>query len=815
EKATGGSGQVVGVVGEAGVGKSRILLEARKALPQGAYTYLEGRCLHHGGSMPYLPFLDMLRSYFDIKEGEREFIINKKIRERITRLDENLQDILSPLQEMLSLTVEDEQFLRLDRQYKRGKTFEAVRNLLIRESQNRPLVLAVEDLHWIDNASQELLTYLIGSLPSTAILLLLLYRPEYTHPWASKSNYSQIRVDQLSTGTSAELVQSILAEADVSTELRELVLARAGGNPFFVEEFIYSLLENGSIQRDNGNYILTAKPADIQVPDTVQGVISARMDRLDENLKRTMQVASVIGRDFAYSILETITGTQEELKSYLVDLQLLEFIYEKSLFPELEYIFKHALTQEVAYNSLLLKRRKKIHERIGEAIEILYPDRLEEFYEHLAFHYQKGESIDKAVDYLIKAGRKSFDRYALEEAHRFFIQAFEALLTKPERTRDDDLLLIDLVIEWAFVFYFRGDFRGLTDLLNANRELAESLDDRARYGMFLGWLGFTLFTRGYSKESYELLKKALELGEEIGDQRVIGYTCTWLTHTYLDLGLFDEAIAIGERAQEIFRSLEADHYIYFKSLIGIGQTYFMRGDAIKTYATGEALMDFGQRHTSIRSIVVGHVTMSWIYYMDGDFAAAAECCTRAIEVSADPFFTMVARMMLGICQVMNGQFQEGEDTLQEALSHMLTFGYEYLAPLTRFCMGFAAIARGQVSEALDTAEGTLRSLLEGGRKNHAVIIQANLGKVYMLLEGVVPFASQKAEEHVNATIELAREIGARKTMGEAYLDLGLLHSSKGENEQARECVSKSVQLFEQCGLENWLKQAREALEALG
>ncbi|GAG51117.1 unnamed protein product, partial [marine sediment metagenome] len=233
----------------------------------------------------------------------------------------------------------------------REKTFEAIRDLLIRESQDRPLILVVEDLHWIDKTSEEFLTYLIGWLANACILLVLLYRPEYTHHWGSKSYYSQIGVDQLSTMTSAELVKSILEEGEVVPELKELILNRAAGNPLFMEEFTHTLLENGSIQKKDHQYVLTTKASDIQVPDTIQGIIAARMDRLEENLKRTMQVASVIGRDFAFRILNTITGMREELKYYLFNLQGLEFIYEKSLFPELEYIFRHALTQEVAYNS--------------------------------------------------------------------------------------------------------------------------------------------------------------------------------------------------------------------------------------------------------------------------------------------------------------------------------------------------------------------------------------------------------------------------------------------------------------------------------
>ena len=441
EKAQLGSGQVGGIVGEAGVGKSRILLEFKNLLPQNEYTYLEGRCLHFGGSMSYLPFLDILRSFFDIKEGDQEFIIKKKMADKIAALDEKLENALPPFMELLSLKVEDEDFIKLEPQQKREKIFEAIRNLLIRISQERPLVLAVEDVHWIDKTSEEFLNYLIGSLASTHILLILLYRPEYTHKWGSKTYYRKIGLNQLTVKSSAELVQDILEGGKVSPEIRELILNRTSGNPLYMEELTHSLLENGSIQKKDHQFVLSGKASDTQIPDTIQGIIAARMDRLEDNLKRTMQVASVIGRDFAFRILQTITGMREELKAYLLNLQGLEFIFEKSLFPELEYIFKHALTQEVAYNSLLLKRRKEIHGEIGQAIEQIYAERLEEFYEMLAYHFVQGEVWDKAVTYLRQAGGRAMKKSAYVEAMAHLRKGLELLQTLPETAERAELEL--------------------------------------------------------------------------------------------------------------------------------------------------------------------------------------------------------------------------------------------------------------------------------------------------------------------------------------------------------------------------------------
>jgi predicted ATPase len=296
-------------------------------------------------------------------------------------------------------------------------------------------------MHWIDNASQEFLNYLIGSLASNPILLILLYRPEYTHQWGSKTYYHKIGLNQLTVKSSAELVQAILEGGKISPEIEELILNRTSGNPLYMEELTHSLLENGSIQKKDHQFVLSGKASDIQIPDTIQGIIAARMDRLEDNLKRTMQIASVIGRDFAFRILQTITGLREELKAYLLDLQGLEFIYEKSLFPELEYIFKHALTQEVAYNSLLHKRRKEIHGKIGKAIEQIYAERLEEFYEMLAYHFVQGEIWDKAVTYLRQAGGRAMKKSAYVEAIAHLRKELELLHTLPETAERAELEL--------------------------------------------------------------------------------------------------------------------------------------------------------------------------------------------------------------------------------------------------------------------------------------------------------------------------------------------------------------------------------------
>jgi class 3 adenylate cyclase len=427
KKVQSGSGQVFGVVGEAGVGKSRLVLEFRNLLLGMSHTYLEGRCFHFGSSMAYLPIIDILRSYFKVTEGMQESVIKGNIGEAIKNLDARLLYLQSPLHEILSLTVEDESYLKLEPKIKRERIFEAVRDLLLGESQKTPLILVFEDLHWVDRTTEEFLSYFVEWLPNASILLILLYRPEYVHAWGNKSYYSRIGLGQLPAIASSEMVKSLLEGAEVSLELRELIIGRAGGNPLFMEELTYALFEGGDIERANQQYTLSRKVWEIQVPDTIQGIIAARMDRLEASHKRTMQTAAVVGREFNYEILEMIYAGQFDLKAQLLSLQAGEFIFQKSVLPEVEYTFKHALVQEVAYNSLLLKRRREMHEKIGNAIETLYKERLEEFCEKLAYHYTKSENREKAYCFLKTSGLKAARSSSLWEAFRFFRDAIGVL----------------------------------------------------------------------------------------------------------------------------------------------------------------------------------------------------------------------------------------------------------------------------------------------------------------------------------------------------------------------------------------------------
>jgi tetratricopeptide (TPR) repeat protein len=336
--------------------------------------------------------------------------------------------------------------------------------------------------------------------------------------------------------------------------------------------------------------------------------------------------------------------------------------------------------------------------------------------------------------------------------------------------------------------------------------------------MFYAWVGWTLCWRTKFKESYEYLHKALKLGEEIENQQVIGYSCTWLTWSCAESGLLDEAILHGERAQEISRVLESDQYLYFKSMAGLGHAYWYRGDKKKAFETGRADVEFGHRHSNVRSVVMGHYVMGYSAFVDGDFQALIECAQQAAEVALDPFYSQFPKLLLSFGYAFTGQFQEAEDVSQELVNYCRHFDNEWIASFPHVVLGVVSIAKGQLSQGLEILEDERQTCLEAGRRSFYAAIEHTLGSMYLLMsqgEGEISSSIKKAEEHFNKAIEVAKEIGAKCTLGMAYLDLGLLHKAKGQKDQARRCISTAIEVFEECEAETRLKQAKELLNSLG
>ena len=822
EKAKSGSGQIVGIVGEAGVGKSRLLLEFRKRLPQGEFTYLEGRCLHYGGSMPYLPMLDILRSYFDIKREDLEAIIKEKMTEKVLRLDKRLKSVLPPFQEILSLKVEDEAYLDLEPGQKRERVSEAFRNLFVRLSQNRLLVLVVEDLHWIDKTSEEFLDYLIGWLAGTRILLILFYRPEYTHPWGSKSYYNRIGLDQLTAKSSTELVQAMLEGGQVVPELRELILGRASGNPLYMEELTHTLLENGSIQRKKNQYVLSAKASEIQIPDTIQGIISARMDRLEDNLKRIMQVASVIGRDFAFRILQAITGVREELKSYLLNLQGLEFIYEKSLFPELEYIFKHALIQEVAYNSLLQKRRREIHEKIGKAIEQIYMNRLEEFYEMLAYHYSKSEDSEKAYKYLKLSGEKAISSHSILEAFYFLNTAFQVLKRQPENedNQKKKLEILHLILWPMMAVGYPGDS---LQLLMQGEEISKRIGDNKSLAIFYSRMGrYYSLKEGKLSLGIKYSEKSFQEAEKVQDFELITRTGFDLFPSYAVAGqlsrikeISPKIIALLEKTRKKHESFGSGWNVYSAAHGYYGLTMGWMG----YFDEGKEILERGLRFTMTDvddkfSLGWVEMTYGWILNIKGEGENALEYIRKAIDVLEE----IKAYTILGIAwnhsgwgHHLMGEFETARKNIEKALKIQQDTGMSFWVSFPFLLLSMVHHDSGDLENAQEYIKEAI-TLSEQNNENSVL----GYSRIWMgRILGRVDLAKRdEANEFIRQGIELLDKLKIKPWSSQGYLFLGELYLNTGDTETALENLKRAEGMFHEMGMDYWLAKTQELLETV-
>jgi tetratricopeptide (TPR) repeat protein len=718
----------------------------------------------------------------------------------------------------------------------KSRLHEASRAIFSELAKKAPTVFFLEDLHWADPSFVELLRQALLQARQPAIVVCA-YRPGFnlftSHQVNSLGeNFREIRLQDLSLSDAQDMLESLLETKNIPADLKRLVQSKAEGNPFYLEELINSLIESEMLVRDNGHWKITRPIAETDISSSIHGLISGRLDRLETGAKRILQEASVIGRAFLYDILQRVTELQDRLEGGLRNLERQDLIRTRSFQPDLEYIFKHPLTQEVVYNGLLKKERQEIHEQIARVMETVFRDRLSEFYETLAFHYARGQSVAKAVDFLVKSGEKSLARYAVEEAHQYFRKAYDILASKEEISGAEKIILIDILNSWGYAYYYLGEVKEFIDIFSSHQALAESLDDKARVGMFYAWFGIALFMAGKSKDSYEYLCKGLELGEKAGNQKVVGYACTWLTWTCAELGLFAEGIGYGERAQKIAESFPSDQYLFFKSLSGLCYINFFKGDANRIFEGAKRLIEYGERNANSRCKVFGHWMRGFGYVSLGDMKSSQKSCEKAMEVALDPAYPEFPKVTLGIAYFFGGQLQEAEKVFKSSLDFGEQHGMGQISSLGQCFLSPILIAKGHMKQGAELLEKARKTLIKNQRRVWYALSEHIIGEVNLqiatgpkpalsimaknvgFLVKSVPFATQKAEEHFNKAIELLKEIGANGFLGYPSLSLGLLYKSSKRTDQAKQSILEAINIFQECGAEANLKQANEVLDSL-
>jgi len=828
ERLKTGEGSVITISGDAGTGKSRLKREFKETLDLKEIQWREGHAFGYTQNIPYFPLVNLLTHAFQINEEDPPDRIKAKVESGTAYLLSEGSYVIPYIGSLFALDYPEIE--GISPEWWKDKVQESVQALLEALIEKGPTIVCFEDLHWADPSFIELLHRLLRGSSSKA-LFICTYRSyfslfENTPTDEMVNRCHDIRLKDLAELDANEMLKSLLDAHNIPEEIYDIAGKKAEGNPFFIEEIINSLIESDVLARDNGNWKLTRQITEDDVPASIQGVLTARVDRLGKPLKRILQEASVIGRAFLYKILDKITNVDAAIDQYLSGLENLDLIRSQSMAPELEYIFKHALTQEVVYSGLLKKERQEIHERIGLTIEKLFAERLEEFYETLAYHFSRGRSMDKAVEYLMRSGEKSLARYALEESNQYYTEGYTLINEIPNKKESENELLIDLLMKWALVFYYKGEFRKLTGLFEKHIETARKLSNSSKYGMVRAWLGFALLCRNRTKDSYEYLTEALEIGQKINDQKLIGYACTWLPWTCAYYGLFEEAIELGERAQKISKDYPWDHYMYFKSLGGLALVHYLKGNKKEVLKLGQRLVDFGRKQSNIRSYSMGMAFISGSYALEGK-------AEEGQKVALDPFYEEYGRQFYSRFYLLNNQIDKAEKSFQQSLKFGDKFGVEALSAVSHVFLGVIQISKGQMSQGMKLLQKGQQECAEGHMVCEHCLSEYLRGYVYLqmvqktepinfytVIKNIVfliknvPFATQKAECHFTSAINIAKRIGANSILGPAYLDLGNLYSIMKKSDKAKDCISEAIKIFDDCETSVYLAKAKKAFETI-
>jgi tetratricopeptide (TPR) repeat protein len=819
--ARSGHGQVLAVVGEPGVGKSRLFWELVHSHCDEGWLELEAAGVSYGKAMPYLPIIQLLRAYFQIEPRDDVRRIRERITNKLFSLDGALEYAVSPLLALLDVPIDDGEWVHLDPPQRRRHTLDAVTRLLIQESTVQPLVLVFEDLQWIDGETQVALDGLVESLPMARILLLINYRPEYQHAWCGRAYYSELRVDVLPAASAKELLAVQLGPDPSLATLQELLITRTEGNPLFLEESVRMLVETNTLSGSVGAYRLVRSPDKLDIPATAQAILAARIDRLEPEDKRLLQAAAVLGTQLAFPLLRAIGEIDDdELRQRLGRLQTAEFLYESRLFPELEYTFKHALTHEVAYGGLLYDRRRMLHARTVQAIETLHADRLDEHVERLAHHAVRGDVKAKAVRYLRQAGLKAAARSALHEARESFEQALKVLQSLPE-DRAAIEQAFEIRLELRSVLIPLGLGRHVLECLKEGETLAEHLNDDWRRGLICAFLTHAQGLLGEVDDALLSGTRGLRIAKARGDAELRILTTSFLLQARHYRGDFKEAVQLArenlitapvdialERAGSghVLVSVR-DRAFLVSSLAHLGR--FNEASAESAIAMRLAVPT---RHAL--TIGLAHYGAEPLHLLRGEWAAAHTLLERHIETARRGNVMLQlpgviassawALAELGDVDEAANQLKEGEQLLQRhaanglALHHV--WGY--------YSLGRAALTLGRLDESsrLGIRALDLTSVPEG----FAAYALHLLGDVSVQTSG---FDAGTAESHYHRALALAADRGMRPLVAHCHLGLGKLYRRTGDQPRAEEHLTSATTMYREMDMGFFLAQADAAISA--
>jgi class 3 adenylate cyclase/tetratricopeptide (TPR) repeat protein len=778
-----GQRQAVGIFGEPGIGKSRLLSEFQRQLDSERVTWIEGRCVSYGTAIPYLLMLDLLRSNCGILETDTPEAMIAKVRSGLERVGIDPDQDSLVLLHLLGVKDADSAPAIANPEAVKAKTFEIFRQVSVELSLERPLVLVLEDLHWVDKISEEFLGFLAENIGDARILMLATYRPEYRPPWIDKSYAGQVPVQPLSRDDSINVVRSVLDVERLVELATEEIVAKADGNPLFLEQLTLHAGEAKDLR------------SVLMVPDTIHDVVMARIDRLPEQTKRLLQIAAVIGREFSMRLLAAVWRDAEPLESLLRELNRLEFIYERVVGDGIVYVFRHALTQETAYGSLLERHRRMHHGTVGYALEQLYRDRSDEVAELLAFHFGRSDDVERAVDYSILAAEKAQRHWANSDALTFFEDALHRLDRLPD-TEANRLRRIDAVLKQSEVKYPLGQY---TEHLQALEKIRGIVDQTGHPHHRAGWHYWTGFLHSVSggrpEVAIEHCRQAAEIASEAGLDDIHAFAESCLAQIYVVAGRLHDAIETGERALSSFEAQGnlwwAARTLWFLSIAanGLGAwessvSYCRRG-----VDYGIALEEL--RFKSVQA--VGWWRMGSAYIQQGDLERGLQCCGEALALTPIPRDAVMAKAACAYADIKAGRFDAGIAGLTETLAWFDRSDLRYSHQFYALWLAEGNIRRGDGAASRPLIEDLLNTCRDKG------YLQLEGRACWLMGECLAVEAPAAADDYVETAMRLSEDVGARNDLARAMVTRAALHQKAGNLESARQLLDEAGAIFEALG----------------
>jgi len=808
-----GRGQLAAVVGEPGVGKSRLFWEFTHSPRVDGWLVLHAGAVPYGKTTPYLPVIEMLKVYCGIGDRDDRRTMREKVTGKLLALDSEAEFALPAILTLLDLPGEDRKWEALDTGGRRRRTLDALKRLLIRESQVQPLVLAFEDLHWIDGETQAVLDGLVDSLGAARLLLLVNYRPEYQHTWGSKTYYAQLRLEALPAERAGELLDTLLGVEPGLAPLKQLLIKR--GNPFFLEETVRTLVETEALVGERGRYRSTYPIQATQIPPTVQAMLADRIDRLAPADKRLLQVASVVGKEVPFALLLAIAELPDEaLRRGLDHLQAAEFLHETELFPDLEYGFKHALTHEVTYGGLPPDRRRELHARIVGAIETLHGDRLGGEIERLAHHAVRGEVWEKALRYCREVGNKGFDRGAYGESAVGYKQALEALRHLPKNS-DTALLAVELRQSLARDLTNQGQYQRSAALLDEAEALARRLDDRAPMRGVLAVMSFTRREMGDFDGAMAAASRALEIAVTIGDPVGQASASYRLGLAFISLGDFGRAAELmRSNVEAVLDASDPAHLtISISSRAWLARLLALLGEFAEGRSHGEEALRLAMVRQGPSSIIA-HGCLGLLYLAKGELEAAIRVLEAGLALcrAADEraWLNTIAGA-LGEAYAGTGRLAEGLALMEEAFNDALQRGARGTQSVLATRLSAVYLLAGRLGEtrqhalqALDLARQLKARGLEAGALLAVAAVRAAASSPDV----------QEAEKTYREALALAEPRGMRPLIAHCHLGLGKLYRRTGKRQEAQEHLTLATRMYREMDIPFWLERAETEMRKL-